>query len=114
MGAKLLLNDSGYPIQILQPCVNEPLVEENEKSHLFMFRPAKGADVPAFDLSFLDIYYDLFNDGYGPSGINIPGYVTYLEEVVARQKSKINSCVIFGKLNLTSAMRQMLTEIKVR
>ena len=109
MGAALLLNDSGCPVPITQACLAEPLVEENEKSHLIMFRPAKGTDFPTIELAFLDIYYDLAKAGFGPT---IPGYVTYLEAVVARQKSKIKSHLHFGKLYLTSAMRQMLRENK--
>ena len=77
-----------------------------------MFLPKKGVDFPAIDVSFLDMYYDLAKAGFGPSGINIPGYRTYLEDVVARQKAKINSRLNFGKLYLTPAMRRMLREIK--
>jgi len=112
MGAALLQNDRGCTLPITHPSLAEPLVEENERSGLIMFLPKKGVDFPAIDVSFLDMYYDLAKAGFGPSGINIPGYRTYLEDVVARQKAKINSRLNFGKLYLTPAMRRMLREIK--
>ncbi len=103
MGAGLLLDDDGRPFPILQ------LVEKNEKTHFLMFRPAKGADFPRFDLSFLDTYYDLARAGFSRS---IPGYESYLQDVIARQKSRINSRLHFGKLYITPGMKQIMGEFR--
>lgn len=110
MGAALLLNDRGRPIQITQACLAEPLLEENEKSHFLMFRPGKGIDFPTINSAFFDMYYDLAKAGFGPSGANIPGYLAYLEVVIAREKLRFNSTLHFGKLYLNSAMKEMLAE----
>jgi hypothetical protein len=108
MGAKLLQDDHQLPVAIILPSLTAPFGKENEKSYFIMFRPAKGADFPMFDLSFLDVYYDIPRSGYG----SIPGYDSYLEDVVARQKSNINSHLKFERLHLTAAMRQLLRKIK--
>ena len=99
MGAGLLLDDDGHPIPIIQ------LVARNEKTHFLMFRPAKGVDFPTIELSFLDTYYDLARAGFSAS---IPDYEAYLQDVIARQKSRINSRLHFGKLYITPAMKQIM------
>ncbi len=116
VGANLLLDDRGCPVTIIQPClVATPLVEGNEKGHFIMFLPVEGAEFPTFHLTCLDIYYDLARAGFGfrAGPGSIPDYDSYLEGVIARQTSKINSRLNFGTLCMTPAMRQLRGKTKL-
>lgn len=109
----ILTGNDGVPVQIVQPCLMEPLDYQNERFHNLMYVPFSNSSIPTFDEEFIEMYYDSFRVGFGPDGANIPGYIDYLGEIKAKQFSDISNGAQFQKMYFNQAMRKMHKDIKV-
>lgn len=103
--ALLLCDAKGKPVRVPQYSLDEPLGPETEIDHFLMLLPL-GAEVDfSFDEELIGTYVSLARAGFGPRGVNIPGYDAYLVGFEARLRTAIPSGNNFQNLYFDSAMR---------
>ena len=109
----ILAGQDSAPIEIIQPCLMEPLVRQNERSHYLMYLPFSNKTLPTFNSEFIEMYYDSFLAGFGPDGANIPGYFVHLNNIKARQIEAIPNGAKFQKMYFNQAMKKLHKEVEV-
>ena len=110
----ILAGEDGRPVVILQPCLMEPLIIQNERPHYLMYIPISSNNLPPiFNKNFIDMYYESYRVGFGPDGANIPGYLDHLSNIKARQINAIPYNAKFQKMYFNQAMKKMHKEIQV-
>ena len=109
----ILTGQDSAPIEIIQPCLMEPLIRQNERPHYLMYLPLANNTVPSFNKEFIEMYYDSFLAGFGPDGANIPEYVDHLNNIKSRQLDAIPNGAKFQKMYFNQAMKKLHKEIKV-
>ena len=108
VGALLLVDELGSPIRVPQYSLKPPLGPETEIEHFLMLYPFNATDVPSVGEWLVKQYASLAAAGFGPHGVNIPGYSDYLTDFSARLKECIPSTAMFSKLFITNRMRVAL------
>ena len=109
----ILAGKDSIPVEIIQPCLKEPLIRQNERPHYLMYLPLANNTVPTFNKEFVEMYYDNFLAGFGPDGANIPEYVDHLSNIKSRQLDAIPNGAKFQKMYFNQTMKKLHKEIKV-
>jgi hypothetical protein len=77
-----------------------------------MLYPLKAGDVPGVGDWLVKQYASLAAAGFGPHGVNIPGYSDYLTDFSARLGECIPSSATFSRLFITKRMRVALRQYR--
>lgn len=107
-GALTLCRPEGTPIRVRQPSLRSPPCESTEVEHFIMLLPLQPGESFAFGDELIGTYLSLFRSGFGPEGVNVAGYLPYLEEFERRLRASLPPAPRFEKLYFTRAMREAM------
>jgi hypothetical protein len=109
-GALILCDGAHRPIHIRQPNLRPPLQLETEQEHFIMLLPIGQVQAHSFDDEMIGTYLSTFLTGFGPKGLNIPGYAEYLVDFERRLRASLPAVTRFERMYFTPAMRDAMRQ----
>lgn len=118
--AKLLTGPDRRPIPVIQPAMDHPLNSSAESNHYLMFWDLQPdvrkseTEIDELGAAILRCYFDGFLTGWGPQGLDLPGYELYLDSVQQLQQIRMTGGTRFHPLELTLHRRNLIEEYHVK
>jgi hypothetical protein len=104
-GGLMLLDSRGHPVRVPQPSIQLPLGPETEMGHYVMVLPFRAGAERVTYREIMDMLISAQMAGFGPSGVNVPGYGRYLQDFERRWSSHMTGETRCEKLYFTAEMR---------
>lgn len=115
LGAKMFLRANNVPLPYVQPAMEEPLKQENERPlwlMVYLFPGLLRGEINIDELASF-VYSDLFGDAYGGAGdVQIDGYREYVLEVQRRFLIEAASGWKVDRLRFPEEIRHLISRAK--